>query len=368
MGYLLTDDERAIKEALERYLKDKHDISTRIAKRNPVSPQRLWDRLATEIGVPAVAFPLDHDGIGRDLFCAGILLTELGRALVSAPATETIFTAAALFSRLPLSRSILRAIPTGEMTLALAICDSTNRKKPVPPNVIARYANGNWWLDGVVSSVAYSPSVTDLLVAAQDTNKSSILVIVSANTDGLSVMPKHSIDSVPNGDVSFHNSPLNESCVLAKGAEADILIEYLHNIHTLGLCAEGVGVLDAMLDQTKLYMQTRQQFGAAISSFQALRHRLADMFISFIKVEAIVEETLRLASLDNNQLGEMVSVAKIEISMASRIIREGAIQIHGAMGLTEELAISHYFKRALAIAHLNGDEWTHLRQYQSATA
>jgi alkylation response protein AidB-like acyl-CoA dehydrogenase len=239
---------------------------------------------------------------------------------------------ASLLARLVPGHGLLGLLASGEARIALAL-----------------------GTDGTVPLVA-GAATADWLVLAGETQ----CLLVKADAPGLSRRHRAMMDGSVTADVEI-GAGLAVDSVLAAGAAAAAALAWAQDARHAALCAEAAGLMARMLADTAAYLQQRKQFGVPIASFQVLRHRLADMQMAALKAEALTER----AVLDEGSpgWGRAVSAAVVETIDAVRVVGEGAVQLHGGMGVTEELSLGGQFKRGLAIAATLGTKRAHLARH-----
>jgi alkylation response protein AidB-like acyl-CoA dehydrogenase len=296
-------------------------------------------------------------GIGTALLDAqqgAIVAEEIGRARARLPFAE-VATAAWLLDRCGTPALPATAIAT------LAWAEPTMRYDFAAIAATARREGGGWRLDGTKAVVGWAAESDAILVAARAGGAGlSLFLIGPAKTEGLKLACYRAIDGHPAADLSFENQPLPADALIGPdGAALDLLEEARDRACAL-LAAEAVGLLDSLLEQTIAYTGQRRQFGQPIAGFQALQHRMVDMYLecelarssAWLAVEALSEAPAARA--------RAVSSAMVNIARACRVVGQEAIQLHGGMGMTDELAIGHYVKRLMAIEVLWADSDWHL--------
>jgi alkylation response protein AidB-like acyl-CoA dehydrogenase len=314
----LTETAALLQASVQRYLTD--------------HPKPEWAGLA-ELGLMAAGLPESAGGIGGSAVERAAIIAELGPALAGADWLAHHL-AASLLARLAPDHGLLTDLATGEARIALVLGDQGE----VP--LVSGAADADW-----------------LLLAGEERT-----LLVSASARGISRRRRAMMDGTASADVAI-GSDVEVDTVLAEGGDAATAHHWASHAQTAARCAEAAGLMARMLADTADYLQQRQQFGVAIASFQVLRHRLADMQMALLKAEALAERAVLGEDGDPGAWTRAVSAAAVETIDAVRIVGEGAVQLHGAMGLTEELALGGRFKRALAIAAGLGSKSAHLARH-----
>jgi alkylation response protein AidB-like acyl-CoA dehydrogenase len=312
----LTDTALLLQQSLQRFLTD--------------HPRPDWAGLAG-LGLMAVGVPEEAGGVGGGAIERATIMAELGPALAGSDWLAHHLGASVL-ARLAPDHGLHAALAAGEAQIALALGDSGE----VP--LVAGAAEADW------------------LVLAGETR----CLLVKADAAGLSRRRRAMMDGTVVADLSIA-AGIEADTVLAEGADAAAARDWALDARNAALCAEAAGLMARMLADTAAYLQQRKQFGVPIATFQVLRHRLADMQMALLKAEGLTER----AVLSEGELGwtRTVSAAVVETIDAVRTVGEGAVQLHGGMGVTEELALGGQFKRSLAIAATLGSKSGHLARH-----
>ena len=312
----LTETATLLQQSVQRYLTD--------------HPKPDWSGLA-ELGLCAVGIPEDAGGIGGGAIERAVILAELGPALAGADWLAHHL-GASLLARLAPDHGLLGALAAGEVRIALVLGGSGE----VP--LVAGAADADW-----------------LLLAGQTQT-----LLVAANAPGLSRRRRAMMDGSTAADLSI-GAEVEADTVLAEDVDAAAALAWASDAQNAARCAEAAGLMARMLADTAAYLQQRKQFGVPIASFQVLRHRLADMQMAALKAEGLAERAVLREGTDG--WGHAVSAAVVETIDAVRLVGEGAVQLHGGMGVTEELALGGQFKRGLAIAAMMGSKSQHLARH-----
>lgn len=309
-----------------------------------------WRDLSESLGLAGLTLPEAAGGFGGGMVDIALVMAELGPALAGA---DWLSHAAAtwLLARTAPHHPALTDLATGNRRAAI-ICAASAATMPVVENDRA--------VRGTATLVAGAAEADFFVLADGD----ALLLIAAA---GDKVEQRHRImhDGSVCADLAFTLKPADAE-LLASGEKAQMLAEYVGDMLLVGRCAEAVGLIRHMLGDSIDYLGQRKQFGATLGTFQTLRHRVADMQLAAMKAAALVE--VAILAIDRGQpgLAQSVSAACVEVADAARVVGEGAVQIHGAMGLTEELSLGGHFKRALAIASAFGPRAGHLARFAEA--
>ena len=342
MTMMLTDEQQMLDEALSRLLDGEGPGA---------GAEQLWPRLAGDLGLNGTAVPAEAGGMGGEAIDAGVVMAALGRGNARAPWLEHWVATRLLAAG---SSALLPAALAGEARCALVTGAGL---EPA-----AALDGAGEAVSGAVRMVAGAAGATHLLVPVADG-----LLVLPRDAVGLTVAPLAMADDSDAADVTLDGVALaaGEQVTLA---DAAALLGWAQDALILGRATETVGLAARMLSDTVAYANTRRQFGVAIASFQVLRHRMVDMKIALDKLEALAEAAWHALDGEAATRARKVSAAKHAANEAARIVGEGAVQIHGAMGLTSELALGSYFRRARVLAQINGSSAAHQARYARLTA
>lgn len=371
MNFELTDEQKLLQETLARYLASRHDFQTRreIAASPAGYSRSLWRAFAGELGALGAIFPEEAGGIGGGAIDMLVIARELGRALVTSPYLQTIVIAGGILRRIVMARAadLLAPIISGDRLLALcggslALCGGSNaRGIGVRVDAVHRSLRGE-------ATLIHDASWADfLIVAARDEVNEFNLFLVPTNAAGITRRDHLTIDGGRVSDIVFTDVDW-EGTPLATGEEARRAVDSAMDDAIVALCAEACGVMQRLLSDSLIYARQRVQFGQPISSFQVIQHRLVDMFMEVEQAEAATMAAAWQLACPPRERGAATSAAKVQVSEACRNVGQAAIQIHGGVGMTDDLALGHYFRRATVIEKQFGSVHDHLRRFARAAA
>lgn len=360
----LSEEQTMLQDLVARYLAGRHgfDVRQAIARSGEGYSTTMWGEFATELGILGAALPEVVGGLGGGPVETLVIARELGRALVSSPYLATVVLVANMLRRAggPQGAQLLGKIVRGE--LIAAFCDGAGRVSA------ARFADGGFALDGQACLAFAAPWSKMLVVDAVSDAGEALLFVVPATSDGVDLQSYATIDGGRAADVAFAGVRLEASALLASGDDALEAVENAKDDATLALCGEACGVLRKLLDHSLAYARDRHQFGRPIGSFQVIQHRLVDMFVEVEQADAASMMAATQASASPADCSAAISAAKVVVGEACRKVGQAAIQIHGGIGMTEELAVGHYFRRATMIEKQFGSVEDHLRRFAQLAA
>ena len=370
MNFDLTDDQTLLRNTLERYLHDCYSTENRrgIVAGNAGWSSEHWLAFADTLGILGLASNID----GMDDYAVEsmIVMEAFGEALVVEPFLETIVIGAGFLKRKTSSRSklLLADIAAGRARFAFACGEPQSRYALNRVSTVACRDGNAWRISGMKNVVYAAPSATHMIVSARTHGESHdsdgiSLFLVEADAAGLKMYPYKTIDERCAADVQFEDVQVSEDALIGESGEALPLIELVMDEATAALCAEATGAMRRLLTYTIEYTQQRRQFGQPISQFQALQHRMADMHMALERSRSAV--LLAILKLKQSPIERALSVsaAKATIDECGRFIGQSAIQLHGGMGMTQDLAVGAYFKRLTVIGNQFGTIDYHMDRY-----
>lgn len=372
MDFDYSEEQTILKDSLERLLAERYPFEER--RRLLASPEGssadIWRRYA-EMGLMALPFAEADGGLGGTPVETMIVMEALGGALALEPYFPTVVLGGGLLRFGGSDRQRAELIPQvagGESRLALAHTEPRSRWDLNHVETVATRDGQGWLLSGRKSVVLSGGSADHIFVTARtaggtrETHGIGIFV-VGAGAEGLSRRDYANQDGQRAAEIVLDNVRVPAAWVIGDPADGLPLLERVADMAIAALCAEAVGTMAAMHRLTVDYLKVRKQFGVPIGSFQVLQHKAVDMYVALEQARSITLYATMLA--DSDDAGERTraaSAAKAEVGRACRLVGENAIQLHGGVGMTMELAVGHYFKRATMIDLTLGDHEHHLRR------
>lgn len=381
MDFTLTQEQTMLRDAVTAYLAGKYPLQqSRQAARSAAGWQpEVWHAFASELGILAATLPEEVGGLGGGAEEAMVIAEALGGALVVEPFVGTAVVGAGLLRRAggEIADGVLESIAAGEARIAFALTEAASGREPWDVQLTATRRGDEYVLSGDKIVVADLPLATHLIVAARtagqrlDRDGLSLFLLEfdpQAPPAGIGAHFFRTIDDHHTGDLTFEDVRLPAAALLGTEGAAWEIIEPTLDDGVAAVCSEAVGIMRRVVADTVEYAKQRRQFGVPIGSFQALQHRMVDMSLELEQAVAAVYLAVLNLDAEPQQRRRAVSAAKVTIARAARFIGQNAVQLHGGMGLTEELAIGHYFKRLTAIETECGSATDHLHRYAEATA
>ena len=370
MDFSLAEERRLLQDTIKRYLGREYAFDQRRKRlaANAGISREIWKQLA-ELGVLGIGIREDDGGMGGDAFDTMIVMEAMGRALVVEPYLSTVVLAAGLISDAGSDAqraAWLPAIAAGEKLLAFAHGEAASRYATSYVETRAARSGKGWKLEGTKAVVLNGDSADALIVSARTGGNVSgregiSLFIVDPKSRGVSLRAYPTQDAGRAADVRLNGVEVGDDMRIGAEGQALAFIERSLDRANAALCAEAIGIIEAMNEATLEYLKTRKQFGQPIGRFQALQHRMADMTIKAVEARSMaILAASAMSSADPDERARRVASAKAFVSQAGRFVGQQAIQLHGAIGMTDELVVSHWFKRLAMIDVTFGDAEHHL--------
>ncbi len=379
MDFDFSSEQEQLRDALTRYVQGDYSFEQRraIVASNEGFSRGVWASLA-ELGVLAMNVPEAHGGLGYGPVETLLAMQAFGPALLCEPLLASAVVATALlrdFAEPAVQDGLLPALAAGERIVVLAHAEAAARGDAGWVATTAVADGDGYRLDGHKAVVLHAAQADELLVSARlsggpgDADGVSLFRVPREGTAGLSVDGYATVDGRRAADLTLRGVRLPASARIGAEGRALPAITRALDIGLAALCAESVGVMQAMVDATVDYLKTRQQFGQPIGRFQSLQHRAADMLLHLEQARSMsLLAAMRCTGDDAAERGRTMSAAKVVVGQAGRFVAQQAVQLHGGIGMTDELVLSHWFKRLLAFDAQHGDTDSHLQRFAALTA
>ena len=368
MDFTYSEEQRMLADSLRRFVDSEYTFAQRRTRsRTQGSFDRgIWNALA-ELGVLGLTVPAQYGGFGEGAASRLVVQRELGRALVLEPVIPSAVCASAALEKYgtPAQKDRwLTALTSGSKIVTIAWQEKTGRYRPEVVHTVARRVDGGYVLDGGKSLVWHGEVADAFIVSGRlEASNELALFIVERAAAGLEVTGYPTIDGLRGADLKLKDVRL---AVEARLGDDDGLAVLAHAFDhgVAALCAEAAGAMARLIEIASEYLRTRHQFGVALASFQALQHRVADMLVQ--KELALSMAYVAAQALDEPDAARrtrMLCAAKIVVAKAGRFIGQQAVQLHGGMGMTDELEVGDYFKRLATLDTLFGDSDYQMDRY-----
>jgi len=334
--------------------------------------QDNWKTFA-ELGWLGISLSEESGGFGGSALESMIIMEEFGKGLVVEPFLETVVLCGGLLdasANNEQKKEILKKVVSGDVHLALAFTEPQSRFNLHDVTTEAKKDGDNYKINGFKSVVMNGPNANSLLVVARTSgnqlDKEGIsLFLVDPETPGISLRNYPTVDGRRASEITFENVSVSSHNLIGEEGSSLGQLEKSIDEATLAICAEAVGAMEVLYKTTVEYSKTREQFGQAIGKFQVLQHRMVDMFMEYEQCKSL----LYMATIKNVENAEdakkSISGLKYQVGKAARFIGQQAVQLHGGMGVTEELNVGHFFKRLTTITTIFGNTDYHLKKYSN---
>ncbi|MEY2759577.1 MAG: hypothetical protein RIR33_3355 [Pseudomonadota bacterium] len=377
MDFNFTSEQDQLRDTVAKLVAQKYDFDTRrkVAKSEAGWRPEMWSQFA-ELGLLGASFTEAEGGFGSGPIEAMIISEEFGKGLVIEPYLQTVVIGGNFFRHGGTDaqrEEHIAGIIGGETRFAFAYSEPKSRFDLHDVSTTAKKDGAGFTLNGHKAVVIGAPFATHLIVTARtaggqrDANGVTVF-LVAKNAKGVSTRDYPTVDGLRASEVYFENVSVGADAVIGKVDAGLPLVESVVDNAIAALCAEAVGCFKVLNEATITYAKQRKQFGQPIANFQVLQHRMVDMFMAAEQATSMTYMvTLKLDEADKaRQLA--ASAAKVQIGKSGKLISQDAVQIHGGMGMTDELNVGHYFKRVTMIESQFGNTDWHLRRYTELSA
>lgn len=368
MDFRLSEEQQQFSESLQRWIERDYSFEERkeiIYSEAGVS-NRGFSALG-DLGAIALAIPENAGGLGGSSEDLMIVMQELGRGLVVEPYFATIL--ACDFLRRGGRTEVLEQAASGTLKLACALNEKDAGHELFNITTSARKEGDAYVINGAKCAVIHGAQAGGWVVStrtgggARDENGITLFYL-PAGLDGCKVVDYRTFDGLRAANMEFSNLRLPATAMIGEEGRGWEILEAATDFGVTMLCAEAVGAMEAANAQTLEYLKTRKQFGVPIGTFQVLQHRMADMFIHAEQAKSLtVLAAVKVNTAPPEERRKLVSAAKVRVGKALQFVGQQAIQMHGGMGMTNEMPISHYFKRLTAIEMTLGNTDFHRSRF-----
>jgi len=373
MNFEFTEEQTMIKDSVSRFVRDEYDFDTRraIVDSDEGISRQFWSMFA-ELGWLSVPFAEEYGGFGGSVEDIAAVMEELGKGIVVEPYASTVVVFGGLLSaseNSALKTDVIPSIIDGSCMGSLASVEVQSRFEMTDVATSAIATDGGYKINGEKTVVANGGTADKFIVTARTSGDQFdydgiSLFLVDASAPGVTVKSYKMMDGQSAATVSFKDVLVSESQLLnAVGKGMDLIEQVMPQI-LIGLSAEALGIMSTLNSTTVEYTKVRKQFDTPISSFQVLQHRMVDTFMACEQTKSMLYRGLCLAGEDDrNALVKTVHALKAMVARYGKLIGEEAIQIHGGIGMTDELNIGHYVKRLMMINVSFGDGDFHQQKF-----
>ncbi len=373
MDFNFSEEQQLLADTVKRFVRDDYTFEKRreILKSPQGWSRDVWRSLA-DLGLTALNVPEAHGGLNATPVDTMLIMNALGEGLVVEPFLSASVLTPALLARLDDEKAaaeLFEGIASGERIVIVAHQEARSRGEVQFVSTRAEKTADGYVLDGLKAVIAHGGAADELLVTArisgQPGDADGVSVFrVDPKASGVTVTSYATIDGQRAADIELKHVKVAADRRIGAEGKAFPAIEAAHEIALSALCAEAVGIMTAINATTLEYTKSRKQFGVPIAKFQVLQHRMADMFLNAEQATSMSYlAAIKCLDPDAAERKRALSAAKVVIGQAGRFIAQQAVQLHGGMGMTDELMVSHHFKRLTAIDLIFGDTDFHLQKF-----
>ena len=373
MDFELSEDQVLLQESVQRFVQDNYSFEQRrkIVDNDKGFSETHWKQFA-ELGWLGMAFPEAVGGYGGTPVETMIVMEEFGKGLVAEPFVSTVVLGGGAIiagGSVDQQQEIVGKIAEGELKLSLAFAERQSRYNLADVETKAEAAGSDYILSGAKSVVFGAPSADKFIVSARTSGGSReevgiSLFLVDSNATGVAVRGYPTVDGLRAGEVTLNNVKIPGSAMVGGKDQGFDILDHVIDHAIAATAAEATGAMSALNNMTLEYIKTREQFGQPIGKFQVLQHRMVDMFIAHEEAKSMsMMVAMRVSDEDVRERRKAASACKVQIAKSCRFVGQQAIQLHGGIGMTDEYAAGHYFKRLTMIDRSFGDSDFHLARF-----
>lgn len=356
------DEQNMLREQIQKFCESEYDFYKReeIVKSSNDFDENVWNLFA-EQGWLSMPFSEQSGGLGFGPIELSILFEEFGKALVIEPYLSTVVLSGTLLDKSTFSEKndLIEKICTGSIHISLAYAEVDNGYDYLNPSTTL---DSKFVLNGTKTLVLNGSNAEKIIVTCTNDDTLNI-VVLDANTPGVSINSFSTVDGQSCSEISFENVKLDKSNIIAIDNDAENLLKETINLATLCICAEAVGCMESCYHKTLEYTKGREQFGQPISGFQVLQHRMVDMFIESELAKSLLIKAMLEVNNRSDEMYKHVSALKSYVGKSGKLSAKEAVQLHGGMGVSEEMMIGHYLKKMISIDALFGNADYHLKTF-----
>jgi len=369
MDFSLSEEQNQLRDSVSKFVADNCDVERhrRLSSGVLGFDAEVWQKFA-ELGWLAIAFSEAQGGIGGNAVDVMVIAEALGHGLVREPFLHTAITCGA-FLRLGANEAqqaqYIPGLIDGSSQWAFAFAEEGSGFEFQAIRCRAESVDGGWRLEGRKTTVLNGHCADYLVVSARcpAAGDGLSLFVVDSSLPGITIEPFRSVDGSCGATVSLDAVQLDSHSLLGQVGQAMSLIELVIDETIVAMGGEALGAMQALLDTTVEYTRTREQFGQPIGKFQALQHRMADMYLKVEELRSLLYNAAIAVSEGSAEAGQACAALKVKLAEAGKFVSQEAVQLHGGIGMTDELVVGHHFKRLMLLAKLYGDEDWYLQRY-----
>ncbi len=374
MNFELSEEQKMIQQSVERFVQENYDLSNRIkiSSEDPGFSKEYWSSMA-ELGWLGLVFSEEDGGFGGNQIDTLVLMEQFGKGLVLEPFLANVVLGGGSIKRgasKEIKDSIIPSLIDGSLQITLAYAEEQSRFDIEDVATAAREENSGFIINGKKSMVLNAESADKIVVVAR-TSGSQVdeegitLFVVDADAEGIEKENFPTVDGLRASEIIFKDVKVESTSLIGEKDKGFSILQAVVNDAILALAAEAVGAMEVLYKDTVEYTQQREQFDHPLSDFQVLQHRMVDMFMEYEQCKSLLFRATMETVQDPSLSQRTVHALKHLIGKSGIFVGESAVQLHGGMGVTEELRIGHFFKRLLVIDSQFGNADFHLDKFTS---
>jgi alkylation response protein AidB-like acyl-CoA dehydrogenase len=372
MNFELSEEQKMIQQSVERFVQDNYDLNTRmsLSANDCGYSSDFWKSMA-ELGWLGLPFDESDGGFGGNQIDVLVIMEQFGKGLVLEPYLASVVMSGGALKKgasESLKNEILPGLIEGTKQLSFAYAEQQSRFDLEDVITSARKEGDGFVLNGQKSMVQNAETADHIIVAARTSGgqideDGITLFLIDTNSEGLSMDNFPTVDGLRASEITLENVSVSEDRVIGNIDEGFEILQSVANDAILALSAEAVGAMEVLYKDTVEYTQQREQFDHPMSEFQVLQHRMVDMFMEYEQCKSMLYRATMESVQDPKAAQRTIHGLKHLIGKSGLFVGENAVQLHGGMGVTEELRVGHFFKRLLVIDSMFGNADHHLQKF-----
>jgi alkylation response protein AidB-like acyl-CoA dehydrogenase len=371
MDFDLTDEQRLLQDSAARFVRERCGFEQwqRWRAEGTAAGTVLWPVMA-QMGWLGLPFAIEDGGFGGGPLETMLLMEALGRGLIAEPFLQTTVMAGEILRRSPASamRSArINELIEGRCRVALACDEPASRYDQSQVQTWAEPVAGGWRLQGR-KTVVINGADSDALIVSACAPDGITLFWLNPKTPGVNLRSYQLVDGGRGADITLDGAEVDDSAVIGELGQGLALLVPATNAALAAIGAEAMGIIDMLLAQTVAYTSSRRQFGQPVARFQALRHRMVDMFMHAEQTRSLVVLATIRVSEEHADAAKVLSALKVQVGKAGRFVSQQTVQLHGGMGMTDEIVVGHAFKRLMSLDAQLGNVDHHLERFASLSS
>lgn len=373
MDFSFSEEQTLLRNTIQSFIQDNYDFDKRqaIVRSEEGMKQENWKQFS-ELGLLGLPFSEEDGGLNFGPVETMIVTEEFGKGLVVEPYIQTIVTCGGFLRRAndKQKEKYIPGIISGEDIWSFAYAEPQGRYNLNDLTTSATLEGDDFIINGYKCVVSGAPWANKLIVSVRTSGEQRdvdgvSLLVVEKDAEGLSLRDYPTVDGSRASEITFENVKVSKDNLIGEEGKASELIELVVDETIAAICSEAVGAMSVLNEATVEYCKTRKQFGQPIGKFQVLQHRMVDMFMQYEQCVSMTYMVNLKLDEEYSERRKAASGAKVQISKAAKFIGQSAVQLHGGMGMTDELNVGHYFKRLSMIENSYGNVDHHLKKYST---